>query len=161
MSCGDLTAWQGIGIALHALLALCEGNPPAMAVRGHAPTSLWNIDILSTVTPYQCMKLGSKWHWFVCLMWTSAHYFSMMVSWKITGSSVFLAATKQLYKWYFPSVRLSTRTSQKNNRTSQKNYYQPSRNFWNFLFLLIIPITQAIRCTTGWSDSGCWGADTS
>ena len=54
-----------------------------------------------------------------------------------------------------------TRTSQKNSRTSQKNYYQHSRNFWNFLFLLIIPITQAIRCTTGWSDSGCWGADTS
>ena len=54
-----------------------------------------------------------------------------------------------------------TRTSQKNNRTSQKNYYQHSRNFWNFLFLLIIPITQASRCTTGWIDSGCWGADTS
>ena len=34
-----------------------------------------------------------------------------------------------------------TRTSQKNNRTSQKNYYQHSRNFWNFLFLLIILIT--------------------
>ena len=50
-----------------------------------------------------------------------------------------------------------TRTSQKNNWTSQKNYYQHSRNFWNFLFLLIIPITQASRCTTGWSDSGCWG----
>ena len=46
-------------------------------------------------------------------------------------------------------------------RTSQKNYYQHSRNFWNFLFLLIIPITQASRCTTGWIDSGCWGADTS
>ena len=61
-----------------------------------------------------------------------------------------------------PSVRPSVRrTSQKNNRTSQKNYYQHSRNFWNFLFLLIIPITQASRCTTGWSDSGCWGADTS
>ena len=54
-----------------------------------------------------------------------------------------------------------TRTSQKNNSTSQKNYYQHSRNFWNVLFLLIIPITQASRCTTGWSDSGCWGADTS
>ena len=27
--------------------------------------------------------------------------------------------------------------------------YQHSRNFWNFLFLLIIPITQASRCTTG------------
>ena len=54
-----------------------------------------------------------------------------------------------------------TRTSQKNNRTSQKNYYQHSRNFWNFLFWLIIPITQASRCTTGWSDSSCWGADTS
>ena len=54
-----------------------------------------------------------------------------------------------------------TRTSQKNSRTSQKNYYQHSRNFWNFLFLLIIPTTQASRCTTGWSDSGCWGADTS
>ena len=54
-----------------------------------------------------------------------------------------------------------TRTSQKNSRTSQKNYYQHSRNFWNFLFLLILPITQASRCTTGWSDSGCWGADTS
>ena len=45
-------------------------------------------------------------------------------------------------------------------RTSQKNYYQHSRNVWNFLFLLIIPITLASRCTTGWSDSGCWG-DTS
>ena len=54
-----------------------------------------------------------------------------------------------------------TRTSQKNNRTSQKNYYQHSRIFWNFLFLLIIHITQASRCTTGWSDSSCWGADTS
>ena len=34
---------------------------------------------------------------------------------------------------------------------SQKNYYQYSRNFWNFIFLLIIPITQASRCTTGTS----------
>ena len=50
-----------------------------------------------------------------------------------------------------------TRTLQKNNRTSQKNYYQHFRNFWNFLFLLIVPITQASRCTTGWSDSGGWG----
>ena len=50
-----------------------------------------------------------------------------------------------------------TRTSQKNNRTSQKIYYQHSRNFWNFLFSLIISITQASKCTTWWSDSGCWG----
>ena len=62
------------------------------------------------------------------------------------------------------------RTSQNDNRTSQKNNYQHSRIFGTSWLLLItptgnprmfLPITQASRCTIGWSDSGCWGADTS
>ena len=61
--------------------------------------------------------------------------------------SLFNEVERGVY-WYH-LVRLSVRQTfrQKNNRTSQKNYYQHSRNFWNFLFLLIIPITQASRCT--------------
>ena len=32
---------------------------------------------------------------------------SELISYCVNGSQIFLAATKQLYKWYFPSVRLS------------------------------------------------------
>ena len=80
----------------------------------------------------------------------------------INGLKSSLKKCLKKHRWIMTKLGQNfTRTSQKNNRTSQKNYYQHSRNFWNFLFLLIIPITQASRCTTGWSDSGCWGTDTS
>ena len=56
------------------------------------------------------------------LIWAMPNDNSNLVSWMAMkwhtqllgawrGSLLFLAATKQLYKWYFPSVRLSVRPS--------------------------------------------------
>ena len=52
---------------------------------------------------FMCHRTGSSFfRWWIqyCLFWTEWHYLNQ----SFLG---FLAATKQLYKWYFPSVRLS------------------------------------------------------
>ena len=43
------------------------------------------------------------------VIWTACLWSSMITHWPLVN--IFLAATKQLYKWYFPSVCLSVRPS--------------------------------------------------
>ena len=88
------------------------------------------------------------------------------------SGSIFLAATKQLYKWshHWRNVWRNiagsrpnwaqdfTRTSQKNSRSSQKNYYQHSRNFGTSYFCLsyllhkqaYVQLDEVTRLLGGW-----------
>ena len=63
-------------------------------------TIFWNMISMKTYV----IQLKLHWNLFTRIQWTICLHFSSSPRWVL---NVYLAATKQLYKWYFPSVRLS------------------------------------------------------
>ena len=71
----------------------CSEICPQLIDRSHVNTAIWwplGVPVVSVT----CVRVR----------WVS-------LTWKYTQWNIFLAATKQLYKWYFPSVCLSVRLS--------------------------------------------------